>query len=157
MRRACWCVSKHSSLVPPFLRYVIACTWLNGWCTAHRFQGRASCPFCRGPSDSLEHLAGCREVKALLGHYLGVAHQDFLGFLGLYTDFEAFARQALGLHATKMVVETTRLKPDLSARYSAHARFRADLQESTRKWPEAVKYLRTLAVMPRRAEVIRQR
>ncbi|CAK0901453.1 unnamed protein product, partial [Prorocentrum cordatum] len=74
----------------------------------------------------------CRVVKALLGHCLGAAHRDFLDFLGLHTDFGVFARQALGRHATKAVVEATRLNPGIAARYSAPARVRADLQTHAR-------------------------
>ena len=98
VRRAHRCVSVHASQLPPFLKYTMACTWLNGWCTAHRFQGRANCPFCHGPTDALEHYVNCRAVRILFLHHLGAAHGSFVEFLGLHTDFAAFSRQALGLH-----------------------------------------------------------
>ena len=101
--------------------------------------------------DALEHYVYCRVVRALFRHYFGAAHGTFVEFLGLHSDFEAFSRQALGLHAVKSVVETTRLNPSLAARSSAEARFRAALLESVRKSPGTTKRLRTLAVMPRAA------
>eukprot|EP00973_Karenia_brevis_P008973 1215445-Karenia_brevis.AAC.1 len=53
------CLKK---IVPPCVLAALARTWLNGWCTARRFQGEARCrlhELCDG-DDSLEHYAQCK-------------------------------------------------------------------------------------------------
>jgi len=139
VRRACRTVEALGSALPPFLLAAVVCTWLNGWCTAHRFQSRARCPFCWGPSDSLEHLAGCAGVRALLRHHLNVECPTLGDFFGVCTVRERFIKQALGLHAVKAAVEGHRLAPDV--RVSASARFRAALLRSAHQWPPARRHV----------------
>ena len=136
VRRACSCRDSHGSSLPPFLRFALINTWFNGWCTEHRFQGVGKCHFCGGPSDALEHLAGCIFLKALFRHFLGVCHLTFAEFLGLGMDRDRLQRQVLGLHAAKSAVEHRRFVSG-SAAFSMAALFRAALQDSARKWPRA--------------------
>lgn len=134
MRRACRCIAEAKEHLPPFLLFVLFNTWLNGWCTAHRFQQRARCPFCKGHSDALEHLAGCPALKRLFTHHLGAAHNSFSEFLGIEFDRNRLPAHVLGLHAAKTALEAERLAANASGATTA-ARFRAALQMSVRKWP----------------------
>ena len=148
VRRAVRCMHEYGSALPPFLKLAVLTTWLNGWCTAHRFQSRAPCLFCAGPSDALEHLAPCARVRAHFQHHLGTSHSAFHEFLGLYSDPARFTAQARGLHAAKTAVESGRLSHGLAARASVSARFRAALQESVRKWRRAARLVFAWTLCP---------
>ena len=62
-------------------------TICNGWCTRHRFQGVAGCPFgCAGGKDKLEHFACCPVVRGLLHDFqlpAPLAGEELDVFLGL--------------------------------------------------------------------------
>ena len=53
------CTMKLLSLLPASGRWALLRIWLNGLCTARRFQNRAGCPWCKEREDALEHFFGC--------------------------------------------------------------------------------------------------
>jgi len=134
VRRACRCIETLGPTLPPFLLHAVINTWLNGWCTEHRFQRQGRCHFCHGPTDALEHLSSCIVLKALFRHVFGVAHSSFAEFLGIGFDRDRFHLQVLGLHAAKATVEQRQLTLG-PVHCSAAALFRAELQSTARKWP----------------------
>ncbi|CAK0876187.1 unnamed protein product, partial [Prorocentrum cordatum] len=81
-------------------------TVTNGWCTRHRFQQRGHCPFrCGAERDSIEHLACCSAVRALLSTHLhgGSSRSpqtldDFL-CLSLHASEEEVVSRGVGLYA----------------------------------------------------------
>ena len=56
-------VLHSTSTVPAATRWALFRTYLNGWCTARRFQTVATCPFCKNCEDSLEHFSRCPVVR----------------------------------------------------------------------------------------------
>ena len=89
---------------PPSTRWALARAWLNGWCTARRFQTRQACPFCGGGEDSIEHFCRCRVIREVGNSRLalGLDPADPLGLLlldGRFRTRHATLRHALFLHA----------------------------------------------------------
>ena len=101
-RRACLVLREACATVPLRVAIVLFRTWVNGWCTARRFQIKdAACLFqCEGGSgqgcnDSIEHYAHCPVVRAFArdtlnmpGHTVG----NLLGFLCLHANFDPQTR-----------------------------------------------------------------
>lgn len=146
VRRASADMKLYGSALPPFLVIAVLNTWLNGWCTARRFQGRARCVFCGATSDAIEHLAGCPVLRSLFAHHLRTTFNSMHEFLGIGLEQNRFLRHAVGLHAAKSVVETCRLARCLRPASPA-ARFRAALQETVRKWPRTRQLVHTWTLL----------
>ena len=63
--------------VPPRVLHAVLISWLNGWCTARRFQGpRASCRLCADcdGTDELEHYACCPFLWSSLPAWSCIPH-----------------------------------------------------------------------------------
>ena len=92
-RRAASGLNLAFKLVPPRVAHVLFRSWINGWCTARRFQVRhAPCLFAcahrssDGCFDSIEHYAHCRTIRAFAQNVLHLSEQDvgnMQGFLCL--------------------------------------------------------------------------
>ena len=80
-RRATQILSWAFDMTSPRIAGVLFRSWLNGWCTARRFQSRASTCLlgCNLPSpdceDSIEHYAHCRIVRCFASEVLRLPAQ----------------------------------------------------------------------------------
>ena len=54
-----------TSSAPVSTRWALLRTYLNGWCTARRFQRTGACLFCKGGEDSLEHFSRCPIIRVV--------------------------------------------------------------------------------------------
>ena len=91
-------------LLPYPTRWALVRAWLNGWCTARRFQCVAQCYFCRRGEDSIEHISCCPAVRDVGNRrlLLGLEPASPLQFLlldGCDRGKQVVGRQALFVHA----------------------------------------------------------
>ena len=89
---------------PPSTRWALGWTWLNGWCTARRFQQSAQCTFCGRGEDSIEHFSRCPTLRELGSRRLqfGLCQQEPLRWLlldGNIADSRDLILRAVFLHA----------------------------------------------------------
>ena len=88
IRRAPTFLINIAGIVPPCVQHAVMATWLNGWCTARRFQEPVkSCrlhPGCQG-ADELEHYACCRHLCNCAARFLRIPAQpaSLAKFLGV--------------------------------------------------------------------------
>ena len=106
-RRACRVLHQAFDIMPVRVATVLFRTWLNGWCTARRFQLTSStCLFgcvpgsMPGCHDSIEHYSHCPVVRRFALNHLNLPSGDvgsLQGFLclGKMMDVEVFAVQCL--------------------------------------------------------------
>ena len=92
------------SASPPSTRWSVIRMWLNGWCTARRFQRSAVCTFCGKMEDSIEHFARCPTIRKVGNSKLslGLSAQDPLCFLlldGKARSPSSWFRHAALVHA----------------------------------------------------------
>lgn len=92
------------SATPPATRWAMIRLWLNGWCTARRFQRSAVCTFCERMEDSIEHFARCPIIREVgnVKLSLGLSAQDPLRFLlldGEDRSMTTWCRHAAYIHA----------------------------------------------------------
>lgn len=97
-------VLKSIECTPPSTRWAVVRLWLNGWCTARRFQRREPCAFCGQMEDSVEHFARCPIIREVANERLslGLAADDPLRFLlldGVERATVAWCRHAAYIHA----------------------------------------------------------
>ena len=88
---------------PPSTRWAVTRIWLNGWCTARRFQSIQPCLFCGKGEDSIEHLCRCRPLRELANLRLGLSlgASEPLGWLmidGNFRGVQEVWKHALFLH-----------------------------------------------------------
>ena len=119
-RRACKRLKQAFDTMPVRVANVLFRTWLNGWCTARRFQMQSSkCLFrcapgsLAGSHDSIEHYAHCPAVRDFAIHTLNLPRNvvgDLKGFLGLGTclDPQCLVVQQLLVYA--VYTATNRLR-----------------------------------------------
>ena len=88
VRRAARILKSADSLVPAKVVFVLFRSWLNGWCTARRFQvAQASCLLgcipgsTAGCHDSIEHYAHCPVVTHFASHVLHLPHVQVSGLM----------------------------------------------------------------------------
>ena len=130
-RRASRYIRHAFTLVPTRVAVVLFRTWLNGWCTARRFQVRhATCLFACGLAgecnDSIEHYAFCPVLKKFAIQQLRIPQHlvgTMLGFLCLDRDVDDNMRtlQLLLLYAVYSAANTLRFRHAGSAGISMDA------------------------------------
>ena len=101
---------------PPSTRWAVLRTWLNGWCTRHRFQQEGACLFCGMYSDSLEHISRCHVVRAVGNKKLnlGIAPADPLSWMildGVHRSSRLLVLHAAFIHAVYRAHNQLRHKP----------------------------------------------
>ena len=127
-RRATRRIAHAFEIVPARVAIVLFRTWLNGWCTARRFQQKGvSCLFgCQCPSihdciDSIEHYAICPVVQQFARQSLHLPDElvgNMLGFMCLSrnTDDGILILQLLLVYAVYSATNCLRFaKPHLAS------------------------------------------
>ena len=101
--------------VPPCVIFAVINTWLNGWCTARRFQrGEHHCCIgqCSG-ADELEHYVMCPFFRGCALHFLDINFRiaslaQFLGVDGV--SGHSTVLTAIHMYATRAVVHRHNLQ-----------------------------------------------
>ena len=116
-RRATATITQVRSCCPPCVLWAVVRTWMNGWCTARRFQKRGTrgCLLsaeCKG-EDSIEHYLRCEVVRDVARKkFRLVTCKDHAGDLlllnGGYSDEKHVAKAAALLYAVYITTNAAR-------------------------------------------------
>lgn len=118
--------------LPPAIRWALARIWLNGVCTAGRFQQDRSCRLCGAARDRIEHWPRCQAIRGAverrLGVELGRSPLQFFLLSGPGPSVAAQARAAVLLYSVLRAHDAVRTeRASVAARGLVWASVRATL------------------------------